>query len=479
MKFIPYYQAVLLASCLMLFTGCNQQGRSTGTASAGIAIKKVDIPELLARSGKVGTEAEANKMFNTYTALKADIQSSPTDYTSRLKMADLFIVEARATGNYGYYYPAAVKMIDDVLAENPEKSEDQFRALTSKAVIQLSYHKFEEARETGRKALAINPHNSRVYGILTDANVEMGDYDKAVEMADSMVAIRPDLRSYSRVSYLREIFGQVNGARQAMKMAIKAGAPGHEETTWARVTLGNLYENYGDLDSAQMQYERALEERKGYPFALKGLASVNAKRGKHEEAISLLNKAIENRKDASFYEALALIYRDMNRVDEMNKAQKMAFDELKGLAGQGHHSHGHDEGHNHHHSHDHGHSHEVGLEMARLYVALTDNYDEALHNAMHEYTIRPDNIEVNQVLAYVYLKKGKLKLAREHFNKSAVTQTKDPKQWLIGGLIMIEEGEEARGKTWIENGFKSNPYLSGSIANEAKLKLDTQPIASL
>jgi tetratricopeptide (TPR) repeat protein len=254
---------------------------------------KIEIPELLARSGKVGSEMEANKMFNTYKALKDDIESNPKDYASRLKMADLYIVEARATGNYGYYYPAAVKMIDVVLAENPEKSEDKFRALTSKAVIQLSYHKFEEARETGREALKLNPHNSRVYGILTDANVEMGDYQQAVVMADSMVAIRPDLRSYSRVSYLREIFGEVKGAQQAMKMAIKAGAPGHEETTWSHVTLGNLYENYGQLDSAKMQYEIALAEREGYPFALKGLASIEGKKGNNEEAIKLLKQAID------------------------------------------------------------------------------------------------------------------------------------------------------------------------------------------
>jgi hypothetical protein len=38
-----------------------------------------------------------------------------------------------------------------------------------------------------------------------DGNVEMGNYDSAVAFADKMVALRPDLTSYSRVSYLREI----------------------------------------------------------------------------------------------------------------------------------------------------------------------------------------------------------------------------------------------------------------------------------
>ncbi len=476
MNTLKYYCAGLFASCLILTTSCNQAGGET--AKVETSTSQIEIPELLARSGKVGSEMEANKMFNTYKALKADIASNPKDYASRLKMADLFIVEARATGNYGYYYPAAVKMIDGVLVENPEKSEDKFRALTSKAVIQLSYHKFEEARETGREALKLNPHNSRVYGILTDANVEMGDYQQAVVMADSMVAIRPDLRSYSRVSYLREIFGEVKGAQQAMKMAIKAGAPGHEETTWAHVTLGNLYENYGQLDSAKMQYEIALAEREGYPFALKGLASVEAKKGNNEEAIKLLEQAIDNRKDASFYEDLALVYQQMNRMDEKAKARDMAFAELKGLAGNGHHNHG-DKNHKHEDANEHGHTHEVGLEMARLYVSLTDDYDEALHNAMHEYTVRPDNIEVNRVLAYIYLKKGKLKQAKEHFEKAGITNTKDPQQMLIGGLILLEDGQKQKGEKMIKDSFKVNPYQKGAIVNHAKKQMSGGVVAQL
>ena len=51
-------------------------------------------------------------------------------------------------------------------------------------------------------------------------------------MADKMVSIRPDLRSYSRISYLREIHGDMPGAIEAMKMAIQAGYPGYEDRAW-------------------------------------------------------------------------------------------------------------------------------------------------------------------------------------------------------------------------------------------------------
>lgn len=52
------------------------------------------------------------------------------------------------------------------------------------------------------------------------------------------MSIRPDLRSYSRISYLREIYGDLDGAIEAMKLAVTAGYPGYEQTAWARLTLG-------------------------------------------------------------------------------------------------------------------------------------------------------------------------------------------------------------------------------------------------
>ena len=73
------------------------------------------------------------------------------------------------------------------------------------------------------KHSSVNPYNAYVYGLLVDGNVEMGNYDTAVSYADKMVSVRPDLTSYSRVSYLREIFGDYAGSIKAMQMAVEAG----------------------------------------------------------------------------------------------------------------------------------------------------------------------------------------------------------------------------------------------------------------
>lgn len=478
MKKLKYTLAAILSITLTLSSCDSAEKKETKVEKKQSSI---NIPEWENRKSNVGDINEISKMYETYLSISDQIKANPKDYAARLKMADLFIVEARATGNYNHYYPAAVSMIDGVLEENPSNKDDLFRAYTSKAVILLSLHKFVEAKEMGEKALLLNPNNSRVYGILTDANLELGNYDKAVEMADSMVAKRPDLRSYSRVSYLREVYGDVEGAKEAMELAVKAGYPGHEETSWAQVTLGNLYESYGDLNSAEQLYQLALQERKNYPFAISGLASVEMKRENYDSSLAKINRAIELRPEPAFYEDLAQINYQKGDEAAFKASKEKAFAMLKGLSGEEkNHGHSHNEDHDDHHhdkgdshSHDteqseHGHSHETGLEMANLYLKFTDENDEALHNALHEYSIRPNNIEVNTALAKAYYNTEKYKLALEHFNKAMITNSKNPDLLLTGGLIHMKTGNPEKGKMLIEESMKLNPYQKSDYVTQAK-----------
>ena len=51
-----------------------------------------------------------------------------------------------------------------------------------------------------------------VLGIMGDAQTELGRYDQALATVQRMVDLRPDLASYSRVSYQRELHGDLPGA---------------------------------------------------------------------------------------------------------------------------------------------------------------------------------------------------------------------------------------------------------------------------
>src|SRR5687768_12166971 len=248
----------------------------------------------------IGPDEEMGYMLDSYNKLINKIKLNPKDVEARLALAELFMQEARISGEHGHYYPAALKIVESVIQESPEPGL-RYRTLLDKASILLSLHQFEKAKETGEEALALNAYSADAYGVLVDAFVELGDYDKAVATADKMVSIRPDIRSYSRVSYLREIHGQIEGAIEAMKLAVTAGYPGMEQTEWARLTLGHLYEHYGSPDSAMMQYEMALSARPHYPFAIAAMANVYESLGKYKLADSLNSVAAHLIPEVGFF----------------------------------------------------------------------------------------------------------------------------------------------------------------------------------
>ena len=258
------------------------------------------IPELLPKNQLIGSMEEQNKTLDIYGNQLIALEKNPDDFNARLLLAQVYMNEARLTGEHGHYYPAALQMLESILDRAPEDKTILFQTLSMKATALMSQHQFKEALETGQRAVALNPHNAGIYGVLVDANVELGQYGEAVKYSDKMISIRPDLRSYSRISYLREIHGEVAGSIEAMKMAVSAGFTGMEEKAWTRLTLGQLYENYGDLANAEVQYRLSLEERPEYPFALAALAGLEIRKENFSRSRSALRQSHQDHSRSSF-----------------------------------------------------------------------------------------------------------------------------------------------------------------------------------
>lgn len=344
-----------------------------------------EAPKLLDRHEKLQNGKEWDEVQNFYGTRLAEIRKDPKALEPRLKLAELFVQEARVTGEHPYYYPAALRMVDEIEAAKPTDKDLIFRTLATKAGIQLSLHDFSKARETAEKAVAMNPYNAQIYGCLVDACVELGDYKKAVEMADKMVSIRPDLRSYSRVSYLREIHGDLPGAIEAMEMAVDAGYPGYENTEWARLTLGELFEKKGDSKAARNCYEMALAARSDYPFAMQKLAGLEMSKNNFQEAEKWLKQAIEIIPEVGFYVDLATIYQKTNRPEEAKKLVSEIYEMMEEDSKAGHH---------------------MALEQARVALELEGNPQRALEFAKLEEARRPENQDVKNCLSAIYEKMG-------------------------------------------------------------------------
>lgn len=393
---------------LALFTwSCQSESNSQQASST----QDIDLPKLLDRHVDLRQGTEWDQIQRLYVTQQQALRKDPQDAEAYLKLSQIFINEARITGEHGHYYPAALEVIKTGLAQ-PEVSPDlRFQMLSTRASVELSQHDFTNALATAEEAVKLNPYNAQIYGALVDANVELGNYTEAVAMADKMVSIRPDLRSYSRVSYLREIYGDVDGAIEALKMAVAAGFPGQEATCWARLTLGELYETYGYPAKAKEQYELALAEREDYPFAMAKLATLKTEEGDLKAAEEELLAAAAIIPEVGFYTDLASIYKQQGNQEKLDailaEIQVMLQDDV-------------DSGHR------------MELEYAFIYLELYESPEQALAYAQQEYERRPNNIDVNRLLARIYSEMGNQQLANQHLVKASVTNSKHPELLALG-----------------------------------------------
>ncbi len=402
--------------------------------------KNAAVYELLERKGVSSQSEEWAKTKTAGNKLLKAVKANPADTKSLISLANLYLLEARATGNYNYYDKAAMKCVNDVLA----KEYNNFDALTLKAMIHLSQHHFADGLSMALAAERINPYNAFLYGIMVDGYVEMGNYDSAVISAEKMMSIRPDLRSYARAAYLREINGDLPGAIDAMKMAIDAGFPGDESTEWCRVQLGHLYEQTGDLKSAEYNYTLALDQRPGYVHAMAGMARMALAAKDYNKAITWYQQADSLVNDFSFKEELVDVYQLAGQKEKATSIAKVVIDDMSKNAAVA--------------ATDESIGHYADKELAYAYLK-TGNYNQALDHALAEYNRRPQNIDVNETLAWVYHEKNENEKALPYIQVALKTNSVNPVLLCRAGLIYHKSGNIEKARLYLEQAFKNNPYI--------------------
>lgn len=404
--------------------------------------KKEQVPQLKPREVAI---TPASEWLNTRAAiegLRDKLRKKPGDQKASLQLALAYIQEGRITGDHAYYDPAALQLLNQVL----EKEPDHFDALCGKAIVYLSGHHFAEAIPIARRAVQLNPYSAFAYGLLVDGYVETGNYPEAVEMAGKMIAARPDIRSYARISYLREIHGDYPGAIEAMDMAVKAGQPGLEQTAWARVHLGQLYEETGKLPEAEYQYRKTLEERPHYAYAMAGLGRMEKTKKNYKEAIAYLEKAARSVQDPSFTGQMAEVYQLSGQPEKAAKVNQKLIAQLSGDGHTGEDDPGNEIGHY------------ADLELAYAYLK-TNQPALALRHAEAEYGRRPQNIDVNEALAWVHYKRGAYAEADRYIALALRTGSQKPALLYRAGLIKMKNGPIEAGRELVDKSLSVNPFL--------------------
>ena len=212
--------------------------------------------------------------------LQSAVRADPRAVAPRVALAGAYLQKARETGDPGFY-SRADGLLRAALARRPGEPD----ALVASAGLALSRHDFRRGLELARRARAARPEALAPYPALVDALVELGRFRAAERALQRMVDAKPTLAGYARVSYLRELHGDLDGAAAAMRRAIAAGGPARESVAAVQALLGGIELARGRPAAARAAHRAALAAVPGYPAAEAGLARLDAARGDLRGAI--------------------------------------------------------------------------------------------------------------------------------------------------------------------------------------------------
>ena len=215
------------------------------------------------------------------------IEKNPKNFEAYNALALALSRRARETSDVKFYAEA-----EDTLKKSFEISPDNFDGERIQVWLLLGKHEFAAAREAALKLSKRMPVDVMVHGFLADANAELGNYDEAEKAAQLMLDLRPgNLPGITRAAYLREIFGDVDGALELMNMALQSTAPSEvEDAAWILTQMAHLQLSVGKTADAEKNLQHALVLFPGYHYALGNLAKVRIQQRRYDDAVQLLQQ---------------------------------------------------------------------------------------------------------------------------------------------------------------------------------------------
>ena len=360
-----------------------------------------------------GPPTSADGLRQRIAEMEGRLETDPDDLAAAVLLGDALLREARAT-NDGRPASRASAVLAAVLKKNP----GQYDALRLLGAIHLSQHRFRDALEVGRRARDQRPDDAWNYGVIGDALIELGEYDRAFEAFDRMMSLRPSAAAYARVAYARELRGNPDGALEAMRLAAGSAAPQDPEAqAWYATQLAELHLKNGRLVEADREYRRAVFLYPYYPLAMVGLGRVKVERGDSDTALEIYLDQLKRTPTLDLAARIGDLYAGRGDAARAEHYFQLAEE----LAGPG-----------------------VAQTEAALALFLA-NHDRKLADAVsiaEAVAARRQDIFTEDALAWSYFKAGRIEEAHSASQRATRTGSRDPR--IVAHAAAILEARKSR-----------------------------------
>jgi len=259
-----------------------------GAVALAIALALVLLGGMLGRAPEAPQIAAEPAAVTPVDRLEQMIQRSqerlrrvPGDWHTWASLGMAYLERARITAD-PTYYPKAEEAVRRSLAVKPDGNTD---ALVAQGALANARHNFAAARRYALAAIKTNGYHADAYGVLTDAETQLGNAGAATAAVQRLLDLRPGLSAYARASYDLEQRGLTDQASDLMRRALVAAVDRHD-IAFCRNQLGDLALSAGDLAAADAEYAAGLAAEPSSVALQRGRARVAAMSGRTEEALS-------------------------------------------------------------------------------------------------------------------------------------------------------------------------------------------------
>ena len=378
------------------------------------------------------------------------IEKNPKDFEAYNALALALSRRARETSDVKYYTEA-----EEALQKSFAISPDNFDGARTRVWLLLGKHEFAAALDAAKKLNQRMPDDVMTYGFLTDADVELGNYKEAETAAQMMLDLRPgNLPAMTRAAYLRELFGDVDGALDLMNMALQSTAPSEvEDAAWILSQIAHLDLSVGKTAEAEKSLQRALTMFPGYHYALGNLAKVRIQQGRYDEAVQLLEQRYQAAPHAENLFDLAEALQLAGRDGDAKKA--FAEFEQKSLleSNRGDNS---------------------NRELIFYYVDVAHDPLKALEIAQREYARRHDVFTLD-AYAWALHMNGRNQEARNQIEQALTVGIRDAKLYRHAGEIALATGDRAAAEKYLKQSAELNTAESRqAVVTLARITSSTQ-----
>jgi len=226
-------------------------------------------------------QAPVGQLAGSIARAQEHLRAVPRDYVTWAALGSEYVESARVTAD-PTYYPKAEGALRRSLKLRPTGNP---AALVGLGALANARHEFAAARNLAHRVLRMDPYSADAYGVLADAQTQLGDRPAATEAIQHMLDLRPGLAAYARASYDLEQQGRLGDAAALMRRAL-TDAVDPPDIAFCRYQLGELAWRVGRLGDAETEYSAGQAADPAYLPLLAGHARVAAARGHTAAALA-------------------------------------------------------------------------------------------------------------------------------------------------------------------------------------------------